>query len=44
VKSEMEEAMQISVPVEATIKVGSNWYDIAAYDPDQVNAEGEEVA
>ena len=32
------------VPVEATIKVGSSWYDIAAYDPDEVAAEGEEVA
>jgi len=44
VKTEMEGAMQLSVPIEATIKVGSSWYDIAAYDPDQVPAEGEEVA
>jgi DNA polymerase-1 len=44
VKSEMEGAMQLSVPVEATIKVGGSWYDIAAYDPDQAGAEGENVA
>jgi DNA polymerase-1 len=44
VKSEMEDAMQLSVPVEATIKVGSSWYDIAAYDPDEAAAQGEEVA
>jgi DNA polymerase-1 len=44
VKSEMEAAMQLSVPVEATIKVGSSWYDIAAYDPDEAAAQGEEVA
>lgn len=44
VKSEMELAMQLSVPIEATIKVGSSWYDIAAYDPDEAAAEGEEVA
>jgi DNA polymerase-1 len=39
VKAEMETAMQLSVPIEATIKVGSSWYDIAAYDPDVVAAE-----
>ncbi len=44
VKSEMEGAMQLSVPVEATIKIGSSWYDIAAYDPDEAAAQGEEVA
>ncbi|MGH7717004.1 MAG: DNA polymerase I [Vulcanimicrobiaceae bacterium] len=44
VKGEMESAMQVSVPIEATIKIGSSWYDIAAYDPDQVAAGGEEVA
>ena len=40
VKHEMEQAMQLSVPVEATIKIGHTWYDIAAYDPDR--AAGEE--
>ncbi|MBV8602820.1 MAG: DNA polymerase I, partial [Candidatus Eremiobacteraeota bacterium] len=34
VKNEMEAAMQLAVPIEATIKVGENWYDIQAYDLD----------
>jgi DNA polymerase-1 len=42
VKGEMEGAMQLAVPIEATIKVGTNWYDIAAYDPDGVAAAVEE--
>ncbi|MGH7684707.1 MAG: DNA polymerase, partial [Vulcanimicrobiaceae bacterium] len=40
VKHEMESAMQLAVPVEATIKIGTTWYDIAAYDPDEVAAKG----
>ena len=40
VKGEMESAIQLAVPIEATIKIGTTWYDIAAYDPDEVAAEG----
>ena len=35
VKSEMENALELSVPVEATIKVGHTWYDVQAYDLDE---------
>ncbi|MBV8582382.1 MAG: DNA polymerase I, partial [Candidatus Eremiobacteraeota bacterium] len=40
VKGEMENAMQLAVPIEATIKIGASWYDVAAFDPDAVAAEG----
>jgi DNA polymerase-1 len=40
VKHEMEHAMQLAVPIQATIKIGTTWYDIAAYDPDDVALEG----
>ena len=43
VKSEMEAALALSVPVEVTIKVGSNWYDIETYDLDDVHEGDEEV-
>ncbi|MBV8423575.1 MAG: DNA polymerase I, partial [Candidatus Eremiobacteraeota bacterium] len=42
VKGEMENAMQLAVPIEATIKIGASWYDVAAFDPDAVAAEGGE--
>ncbi len=34
VKHEMEHAFELSVPVEATLKTGKNWYDVESYDPD----------
>ncbi|MBV8244609.1 MAG: DNA polymerase I, partial [Candidatus Eremiobacteraeota bacterium] len=32
VKQEMEGAIQLSVPIEVTVKTGANWYEVAAYD------------
>lgn len=32
IKHAMEGAMELSVPVAVTIKTGSNWYEVAAYD------------
>ncbi|HYW53214.1 MAG TPA: DNA polymerase I [Dongiaceae bacterium] len=34
VKYEMEHALDLSVPLEATLKTGKNWYDVESYDPD----------
>ncbi len=34
VKYEMEHALELSVPLEATLKTGKNWYDVEAWDPD----------
>jgi DNA polymerase I len=39
VKHEMEHALELSVPIEATLKSGANWYDVASFDPDEVEAE-----
>ncbi|HZO93680.1 MAG TPA: DNA polymerase I [Candidatus Baltobacteraceae bacterium] len=36
VKHEMEHALELSVPVEATLKTGKNWYDVQSFDPDAV--------
>ncbi|MGD0052051.1 MAG: DNA polymerase I [Vulcanimicrobiaceae bacterium] len=36
VKYEMEHALELSVPVEATLKTGANWYDVESYDPEAV--------
>jgi len=41
VKYEMEHALELSVPVEATLKAGKNWYDVERYDPD---AQADELA
>ena len=30
VKREMEHALELTVPIEVTLKSGSNWYDIAS--------------
>ena len=35
VKHEMEHALELAVPVEATLKAGRNWYDVESYDPDE---------
>ncbi|BDE07999.1 DNA polymerase [Vulcanimicrobium alpinum] len=32
VKHEMEHALELSVPIEATLKSGANWYDVASFD------------
>ncbi len=34
VKHEMERALELSVPIEATLKTGKNWYDVESFDPD----------
>ncbi|HEX3550359.1 MAG TPA: DNA polymerase I [Candidatus Elarobacter sp.] len=34
VKYEMEHALELSVPIEATLKTGKNWYDVESWDPD----------
>jgi len=39
VKTEMEGALELSVPIEVTLKTGSTWYDIQNLEP--VLDEGE---
>jgi len=39
VKYEMEHALELSVPIEATLKTGKNWYDVESYDPQAVPAD-----
>jgi len=39
VRYEMEHALDLSVPIEATLKSGSTWYDVASFDPDLIEAE-----
>jgi DNA polymerase-1 len=36
VKYEMEHAYELSVPLEATLKTGRNWYEVAAFELDEV--------
>jgi DNA polymerase-1 len=36
IKHEMETARELSVPIEATLKTGATWYDVQAFDPDDV--------
>ncbi len=36
VKHEMEHAMELSVPIEVTLKAGRNLYEIESFDPDEV--------
>ena len=38
VKYEMEHAYELSVPLEATLKAGKNWYDVESYDLDHAQA------
>jgi DNA polymerase-1 len=38
VKYEMEHALELSVPIEATIKTGATWYDVASFDFDLEDA------
>jgi len=35
----MEHALELSVPIEATLKTGPTWYDVASFDPELVEAE-----
>ncbi|MBV9408685.1 MAG: DNA polymerase I [Candidatus Eremiobacteraeota bacterium] len=35
VKHEMEHALELSVPIEATLKAGRNWYDVASLDVEE---------
>jgi DNA polymerase-1 len=39
VKSEMEHAYELSVPLEATLKTGRNWYEVASFELETVEAE-----
>jgi DNA polymerase-1 len=39
VKYEMEHAYELSVPLEATLKTGKNWYEVAAFEVDAVPEE-----
>jgi DNA polymerase I len=36
IKHEMETALELTVPIEATLKTGATWYDVQAFDPDDV--------
>jgi DNA polymerase-1 len=36
IKHEMESALELSVPIEATLKTGATWYDVQAFDPDEI--------
>jgi DNA polymerase I-like protein with 3'-5' exonuclease and polymerase domains len=35
VKHEMEHALELSVPLEATLKSGSTWYEVESFDVDE---------
>ena len=35
IKYEMEHALELSVPIEATLKSGSTWYEVESFDPDE---------
>ena len=39
IKYEMEHALELSVPVEATLKSGANWYEVESFDLDEVPIE-----
>jgi DNA polymerase-1 len=39
VKHEMEHALELSVPIEATLKTGATWFDVASFDVDDVAVE-----
>jgi DNA polymerase-1 len=38
VKREMEHALELTVPIEVTLKSGSNWYDIASFEVEDEGA------
>jgi len=39
IKHEMEHALELSVPLEATLKSGTNWYEVESFDPDEEAVE-----
>jgi DNA polymerase-1 len=39
IKYEMEHALELSVPIEATLKSGTNWYEVESFDLDEVPVE-----
>ena len=39
IKHEMEHALTLSVPIEATLKTGANWYDVETFASDDVALE-----
>jgi DNA polymerase I len=39
IKHEMEHALELSVPLEATLKSGANWYEVESFDPDEEPVE-----
>ena len=39
IKHEMEHALELSVPIEATLKSGANWYEVESFDPDEEPVE-----
>jgi DNA polymerase-1 len=39
IKHEMEHALELSVPLEATLKTGANWYEVESFDPDEEAVE-----
>jgi DNA polymerase I len=40
VKHEMEHALELSVPVEATLKTGKNWYDVESFEVEEPSTSG----
>jgi DNA polymerase I len=39
IKHEMEHALELTVPLEATLKSGTNWYEVESFDPDEEAVE-----
>jgi DNA polymerase-1 len=39
IKHEMEHALELSVPLEATLKSGTNWYEVESFDPEEEAVE-----
>jgi len=39
IKHEMEHALELAVPLEATLKSGTNWYEVESFDPDEEPVE-----
>jgi DNA polymerase-1 len=35
IKHEMEHALELTVPLEVTLKSGTNWYEVESFDPDE---------
>ncbi len=35
IKHEMEHALELSVPLETTLKTGANWYEVESFDLDE---------